>query len=316
MINNIIRSATRDSKKHKIRCLTFCRENEMFLDLLSKCNCEIYVVPKEGISNWKPSICKIPKNVFPLRHEGEITNIPYVDCVIINDRLQEWDIGKSISQSLHVPTVVIDHVSREGIQKLPIAGSVSVQAPLEIRNGDINVCLSEKIKESWGSQSHISVVIPPHVKDGTADKEKSSVVIDNNLPADILTIVESFVKEFEPVPRFPESDLNNLKSAKVYLNTWNSIDLKTLQAMSAGCITISARTLENISIIEHEKNGLLFSDMSQIPEMVRACLNGEYDQIQQESKKTVAQICCDEKSFVKKWNRVFSYISESFFVRN
>ena len=290
MINNVIRSATRDSKTDKIRCLTFCRENEMFLNLLSRCNCEIYVIPKEGVSNWKPDICKIPKNVFPLKSEEEIRSIPYVDCVIINDRLQEWEMGRAISQSLHVPTVMVDHVSKECLQKLPVAGGVSAQGALENRNGDINVSLSEKIKSSWGAQSHISVIIPPYVEGGTADEGRSLVLVDNNLPSEILQVVERFVGELGAVSRFPESDLNNLKKVKVYLNTWNNIDIKTIEAMSLGCITISPRTPESSRVIEHGKNGLLFSDISEIPDLIRSCLSGEQDSIQNEAKRSVLEI--------------------------
>ena len=76
----------------------------------------------------------MPENIFPLRHDSLVPRIPYVDCVIINDRLQEWDMGSSISQSLHVPLVVVDHVSRDCIQKLPINGSVQVGEPLELRH--------------------------------------------------------------------------------------------------------------------------------------------------------------------------------------
>ena len=317
MINNIIRSATRNSKRDKVRCLTFCRENEGFFNLLSNCNCEIYVVPRKGVSDWKPSICKIPENIFPLKDESLIATLPYVDCVIINDRLQEWDMGMSISQSLHIPTIVIDHVTRDCLQKLPLGSEVNVEAPLENRNGNINVSLSEKAKESWGASVHgVSVTIPPYLQGVVGDESKDLIVVDNNLPQQPMGMIEQFVSEFDAVPRFPQDNSKDLRKAKVYINTWNNIDIKTIEAMSFGSIAISPRTKETSKFIEHKKNGLLFSDLSEIPQMIRDCLSGKYENIPEEGIKSALEMSCDKESFIKKWNQVLSYISESFFLRN
>ena len=317
MINNVIRSATRDHLKTKMRCLTFCRENEKFISLLSKCNCEVYIVPKQGFSDWNPAIAGIPENIFPLRHESLISMIPYVDCVIVNDRLQEWDMGLAISQSLHVPMLVVDHVSRNCIQKLPLNGSVTVDEPLELRNGDLNVALSDEIRESWQSNAHgISITIPPYLQKQESQQKKNSIVVDNNLPAEVLSFIDNALKGIDVVSRFPESNLKNIKRAKIYINTWNNIDLKTLEAMQLGSIVISCAAEETKKVIKHEINGLLFSDMSEIPQLVNSCLQGKYDNIPEEAKQTALDLLSNEDSFVKKWNQVLSYISESFFVRN
>ena len=317
MINNVIRSATRDHQKTKIRCLTFCRDNEKFISLLSKCNCEVYIVPKQGFSDWKSAIGGMPENIFPLRHDSLVPRIPYVDCVIINDRLQEWDMGSSISQSLHVPLVVVDHVSRDCIQKLPINGSVQVGEPLELRHGDINISLSDEIRESWQSNAYgISITIPPYIQKKQSQKKKSLVVVDNNVPAEVLTAVDGVLKGIETVGRFPESDLENIKRAKVYINTWNNIDVKTLEAIQLGAITISPRSKETERVIRHEENGLLYSNIAEIPQLVNDCLEDRYNNIPEESKKILLEDLSSEDSFIKKWNQVLSYISESFFVRN
>ena len=61
---------------------------------------------------------------------------------------------------------------------------------------------------------------------------------------------------------------------------------------------------------------MFFSDMSEIPQLVNSCLQGKYDNIPEEAKQTALDLLSNEDSFVKKWNQVLSYISESFFVRN
>ena len=318
-ISNIIRSATR-TKNDTLKCLTFCRENERYLRLFSQCNCEIYIIPKEGHSGWKKTVSSLPDNTFVFNNEdGFVHSRPFFDCIIANDRLQEFDIALSISTSLHLPIITVDHVSRKTLQKLPAASTVTVTSPLEARVGDINICLSEDIKKSWNTNSQgISIAIPPYI-----DKEafeinghKEGVVVDNNVPEQIMGNLTAKLSEFNLTPRFPEQYLENKNKNKVYINTWNNIDIKTLEAMAAECITISPRTPETEDIIEHGKNGLLFSDISELPEMIRASESGSYDKILNKAIETVKEKSIDQESFVKKWNQVLAYISETFFLRN
>ena len=319
MINNVIRSAIR-TKKDTLRCLTFCRENERYLRLLSKCNCELYVLPKAGQSDWKTSVAEVPKNTFIFRDETvAMSSQPFFDCVISHDRLQEFDIAMSVSSSLHIPIITIDHVSSKVIQKLPAASQVSASSSLGERTGNINICLSEDIKKSWGKNSQgISIVIPPHLDIASFDKKepKEGVVIDNNVPAQIMDILMAHLSEFNPKLRFPETSFEHIEKAKVYINTWNNIDIKTLEAMSLGCITVSPRTPETETIIENKKNGLLFSDVSELPEMLKRCESGVYDGVGRKGSEVVKENSIDEESFVKKWNQVLAYISETFFLRN
>jgi len=319
MINNVIRSAIR-TKKDTLRCLTFCRENERYLRLLSKCNCELYVLPKAGQSDWKTSVSEIPKNTFIFKDEAvDINSRPFFDCVISNDRLQEFDIAMSASIALHIPIITIDHVSSRVIQKLPAASQVSASSPLGERTGNINICLSEDIKKSWDTNSQgISIVIPPHLDIANFDKKepREGVVIDNNVPEEIMGLLMGHLSEFNPKPRFPETSFENIEKAKVYINTWNNIDIKTLEAMSLGCITISPRTPETETIIENKKNGLLFSDVSELPEMLKRCESGAYDGVGHKGREAAKDNSIEEESFVKKWNQVLAYISETFFLRN
>lgn len=319
MMNNVIRSASR-TKKDTLKCLTFCRENERYLRLLSKCNCELYVVPKPTQSDWKTSVAETPENVFVFKDENVVFNSrPFFDCIISNDRLQEFDMATFLSNSLHLPIITIDHVSSRIIQKLPAASNVNVSAPLGKRIGNINVCLSEDIKSSWETNSYgISIAIPPCLNTEIFNKEKpkEGVVIDNNVPEEIMNVITSHLHNFTPTPRFPEISFDNTKNAKVYINTWNNIDIKTLEAMSLGCIVISPRTPETEVVIEDKKNGLLFSDVSELPEILNKCEEGVYDKISNNAIETAKENSIDEESFVKKWNQVLAYVSETFFLRN
>ena len=320
IMNNIVRSATR-TKNDTLRCLTFCRENERYLRLLAKCNCELYVIPKHEQSDWKTTVSEIPENVFIFKDENSLFNTrSFFDCVICNDRLQEFDMASSISKSLHIPLVTIDHVSQEITQKLPAASKVDVGGSLFERIGNINVCLSEDIKKSWNTNAYgISIEIPlclDHMNDVEEPSSQNDIVLDNNLPQALMNVIEGDLAEMGVIPRFPESSFENIKNAKIYINTWNNIDIKTLEAMSLGCITISPRTIETESIIKDKENGFLFSDFSELPKIIKECEKETSEKISQKSIETSKKICIDEKSFVKKWNQVFAYVSETFFSGN
>ena len=320
-MNNIVRSATRE-KEDTLKCLTFCRENERYFNLLSKCNCELYVIPKAEQSNWKPTVSEVPENVFVFRDENVAFGArSFFDCVISNDRLQEFDMATSISQSLHIPHITIDHVSKSIVQKLPAASQVNIGGPIEDRVGNINVSLSKDIKKSWNANAQgISIEIPlciDHVNNiDKKDPSQNDIVIDNNVPQELMNAIEDRLGQIKIIPRFPEKSFENIKNAKTYINTWNNIDIKTLEAMAFGCITISPRTPETESVIEDKKNGLLFSDFSELPKVLKKCKEGAYDKISQKSIETAKEMSIEEESFIKKWNQVFAYVSETFFLRN
>ena len=325
IMHNIVRSAMR-TKKDTLKCLAFCRENEKYLKLFSKCNCELYILPKPNQSDWKDSVvADVPNNIFICQGDkGIFTSQPFFDCVIANDRLQEFDMALKISQSLHIPLITVDHVSSQVAQKLPAGSSVNVTSPLEVRGGNINVCLSENIKKSWHSNANtkwhgISITIPPYVNiDNSFDgkKTKKGIVIDNNVAQPLMNILGNTLSRFAIAPRFPETSFDKIREAKVYINTWNNIDIKTLEAMAMGCITISHRTPDTELLIKDKQNGLLFSDISELPDILTKCEEGIYDQIPNNAIETVKEISIDEESFIKKWNQVLSYISETFFLEN
>lgn len=321
-INNVIRSVMR-TKEDTLKCLVFCRENEKYLKSLSKCNCELYVIPKPNQSDWKESVATASADIFVLKNDQTALGFrPFFDCIIANDRLQEFDLALSASRHLHIPIITVDHVSQNIIQKLPASSNVQAGISLENRVGNINVSMSEEIKKTWNSNSHgISIVIPPYIESHPSPDEeeillRTKIVIDNNVPQPIMNAIQSTLSKVDVSPRFPEHSVENIKDAQIYINTWNNIDTKTLEAMLMGCITISHRTPDTEMIIRDKENGLLFSDFSELSEIIKKCKEGAYNHIPKEAIKTAKESSVDEESFVKKWNQVLSYTSEAFFLRN
>tara|TARA_R110002110_G_scaffold113360_2_gene281530 strand:- start:586 stop:1548 length:963 start_codon:yes stop_codon:yes gene_type:complete len=318
VISNILRSVTR-TPESRFRCLSFCRENEKYLDLLSKCNCDIYIVRQDGLSDWKNSISPAPDNVFVLDADLHNCDVSYFDFVLCHGRLQEFDAANNISSSLHIPLITVDHVSKRIFQKIPLHTTVNPNNHLEGRVGKINVALSEDIKTSWTSATHgISITIPTFVgKESFETKEnRKDFLFDNNAPAQSIAPIQNVVSLFNCVPRFTPDKVEKPGDFKYYINTWNNIDNKTLEAMAASCICMSPKTPETEQVIKHGENGLLYENIADLKKVMTECKSGKWDSIGSNSKEYILQNHADEKAFIDKWKKVFSYASSSFFMGN
>ena len=318
VMSNILRSVTR-TPESRFRCISFCRENEKYISLLSKCNCDIYVVRQEGLSDWKNSISPAPDNVFVLNTDLHSCSVSYFDFVLCHGRLQEFDAANNISASLHIPLITIDHVSKRIFQKIPLHTSVNPSNYLEGRVGKVNVALSEDIKTSWTSATHgISITIPTFVGEDSFEtkEDRKGFLFDNNVPSQSISPMENIFSSFNCTPRFHQDKAEKPGDFKYYINTWNNIDNKTLEAMAASCICISPKTPETEQVITHGENGLLYSGMSDLNKIMTECKSGKWDSIGSNSKEYILNNHADEKTFIDKWKKVFSYASSSFFMGN
>ena len=314
---NIIRSATRGSKD-RLKCLSVCRENEKYLATLSDINCDIYILLADGLSGWKPTISKMPQNVFALSNAVEHSGLVGFDFIMCHGRLHEFDFVYSLSNALHLPLVTVDHVSENVKQKLPFSASAKVEIDHVLpRVGDINISNSNEIKDSWKTSTYgISITIPPYVSAKNIDNEKQhKVIIDNNLPANFTGQVEALSNEFDCAVRFGEGAEEDISKFKFYVNTWNNIDNKTLEAMACGCVTMSPRSPETEIVITDGENGLLFEDIDDLRRIIKECLEDKHQHISSNARQFILDNHSNKEEFDKKWNQVLSFISNSFFTR-
>jgi len=322
LVNNIVRSVTRKDGD-PLRCLTFCRENEKYLELLSKANCEIYVIVREGLSDWKSEMVPIPNNVFVLNQSIEETNISFFDCVIANDRLQEFDTMSDLSRQLHLPMITIDHASKQILQKLPFTNSVQTTDPLDRKTGIVSVSVDSDIGNSWKgvSPGGLSLNIPFYIdmqkyRGADTKAKKEGAIIDNNVADPIMKLFESSLNGVVLSPLFIPSEAPEsvLRHAKVYVSTWSGLNLKLLEAMSSECIVVVPRNIDTESVIQDNYNGYLFSTLAELRDIVPKCLKQKGDEIGKRARNTIKdKYLSDLDTFTDKWNHVFNYVSNSFF---
>ena len=314
--SNIINSAFR-KQGDRLKCLCVCRENEKYISSLSDLNCDIYIIAKDGVSGWKTTVSKLPNNIFVLTKDISQISSTEFDFIMCHDRLHEFDLAHAISQTLHIPLLTVDHVSSAIKQKLPMASKIEADTQQFLyRVGDINISTSKAIKDSWSSSTYgISIEIPPFVEQYSNTEKTKSFVIDNNIPSQYASQLEQIVSGSECELRFGDKNEIDISAFKFYINTWNNIDNKTLEAMSFGCITFSPRSEETERVIEHGVNGILYDNIEDLKQLMSEAATGKYDEIAKASIDYISSNYSNKVEYNKKWNQVLSFLSNSFFTR-
>lgn len=318
VMNNLIRSATRTDGQ-TLKCLSFCRENEKFLSLFEGVNCEIYVMEKEGLSSWKEGISALPSNVFLINGDINQFKDTYIDCVLINDKLQEFDLGIQLSNQLHAPIILIDHAGEEQIQKNPFGISPSVNPEVMSRSGNINITVGSSVQsKSAANPRAIRMTIEPYVDSELYSPEEKTnpVAIDNNTPSELFHSFMEFASKSGAVGLFNNEDKKSheiMNSSKVFIATWSGMDIKTIEAMSSGCIVIAPNSPDIRGIIKHGETGFLYKTIDELQDLLEESLSIESQDIGNAARQVVLDKYSDKGSFTNKWNQVFSYISKVVF---
>jgi hypothetical protein len=314
--SNIINSAFRN-QEDRLKCLCLCRENEKYISTLSGINCDIYIVAKDGVSGWKTTVSKFPDNIFALTKDISQLASNDFDFVMCHGRLHEFELAHSISQTLHIPLLTVDHVSSVIKQKLPMHSRIEADIQQFLyRVGDINISTSKEIKDSWSSSTYgISIEIPSYIEQHGSVEKTKSFVIDNNIPSQYAAQLEQILSGSECELRFTDKDELDISVFKFYINTWNNINNKTLEAMSLSCITFSPRTAETERVIEHGVNGILYDNIEDLKQLMLEATAGKYDEIAKASAQHILNNHSNREEYNKKWNQVLSFLSNSFFTR-
>ena len=319
-IKNLVRSVKR-KRDDKLKIITFCETEEKYNSLLAQTGHDFYLW-NEGIeSKWNELVENRPSNIYKLPNVSKNIYENYFDLVICHNRIEQYNISSALSESLHLPIVVIDHCGEKVLKPSPIFSNVTTPdiKLLYKRDFVVNVCTHPKLVKEWPHENKGSIVINTAVdteKFQPANVEKSfSIVLDNFIPAPVAQFL-SPLNKYSIISTDREDKTNLYNQGSVFINTWKNINIKLLEAMSCGTVPICIETPEITHVVKNKETGFIVKDIEEMVSLIDKIQNKEIN-IEQMSKNAREYIIKNHNIdlFINKWNQVFQLASNSFYSR-
>ena len=322
LIKNIIRSVKRQ-KGDKLRVITFCEGEEKYHHALAKTGHEFYLWNENIASNWNNLVEEKPSNVINLHNSSASIYSNYFDLVICHNRIEQYNVGSSVANALHIPLVIVDHCGEAIIKPSPIFANVSTEDITKLYEHEfvVNVCADSSIISQWPHPSKGSVIITPPVdtqKYRPLGLEKNfNLVLDNFIPEQVARFL-SPLNKYTIIPTDREEDKTHLyNQGNVFVNTWKQINIKLLEAMSCGIIPISLETPEIGQVIKNNETGFIAKDVEHMITIIEKIKNKEIPNLQEISQNARDYVVeyHNINTFISKWEQVFELVHTSFYSR-
>lgn len=247
------------------------------------------------------------------------------DFILCNDRFKSYNNALSLSAVYHIPILVVDHYTPEGIV------NAGAHTQLSTIDGADCYCIHEKIRGGWNIHNppiNYGVEIPPKEDLLNIEYKTDALIVGDYSPSEY-PILDAFLK----IPdvnlkiignnyplSFPAKDeqelLDEIKHTKVYIhlagNTGLSYNL--LKAMSYGKAVIGSNTPIISSVI---------SGCGIVGSSVEGIVGGLIELLSNDSKRTSignaarARIVNEYslKIFLNKWKKLLTQYMDEVYVR-
>ena len=319
-IKNIIRSVKR-KKDDKLKVITFCETEEKYNSLLAQTGHDFYLWGEGIDNNWNELVENKPSNIYKLPDVSKNIYENYFDLVVCHNRIEQYNIGEAISNSLHLPLIIIDHCGEKVLKASPIFSNVTTQdiKLLYQREFLLNVCTHNHLAKEWPHENKGSIVINTGIdteKYKPENIEKSfSIVLDNFIPEPVAQFLSSLNK-YHIISTDREDKTNLYNYGSVFINTWKNINVKLLEAMSCGTVPICIESPEITHVVKNKETGFIVKDVQEMISLIDRIQNQEVN-IEQIAKNAREYIVKNHHIdlFINKWNQVFQLASNSFYSR-
>ena len=149
-IRSIIRAATKDANSPYNVLMLLDPNNLDFISNLASTNNNFYFLGKVNDAKWNnPDIPK-PENCFVLDCDDIPSHIDF-DLVLCSNK-GFFQFLKSLCDFWHLPLVVLEQETIQDEYKITNQHEWSV---LRTFQGDVNVFLSQEIRDSWGQMGYV-----------------------------------------------------------------------------------------------------------------------------------------------------------------
>lgn len=325
IVSSLTRAATRGSSPLNI--LT-CPTHESWESNLARTGHQFYAFRHQSVKDWNYAYRSLPNNYTLLNPDKGFAQLPPdidFDLVFVQNRFGQFQLLKSIADTLQVPLVTIEHT-----QPHPDWPEHYIHQIRQMR-GDVNVFISEYSRKLWGWGEDEAIVIHHGIDtecfspDEATPRERHCLSVVNDwVNRDVFCGFYFWAEATKDLPvavlgatpglSQPASSLKDLADAyrqsQIFVNTSLASPIPTalLEAMASGCCCVSTATAMIPEIIQHGQNGMLATTPSEMREVLVSLLDNpeECRRLGEAARQTIIDRFHLNR-FVDDWNKVFEY---------
>lgn len=303
---------------NKLNVLTF-PTHESYQSCLSKTGHEFYLLLGEGIKTWDNTYRPLPDNHHIIK---TLPNNITFDLVLSQNKFGQFPVAHKIANQLQIPLISLEHT-------LPVPtwpkGHIK---QLKQQRGNVNVFISNYSRGKWGWAEEEAVVITHGIDTELfTNKQLSRIsqilsVVNDFRNRDIFCGFNFYQQATNGLPTFPvgatpgfsEPAKNTDELVKFYneslifVNTSlvSPVPTSLLEAMACGCCVVSTDTCMIPEVIEHNVNGYMCKNVSEMRFYLEKMLKNP--ELAMELGQKARQTIVDRFSvndFVNNWNKLF-----------
>ena len=257
----------RNAKHDKLNILLFTTD-PLFECELAKTDHNFYAWTEQYGNKW-PDWLPMPANYHILTERPSIG----IDCILCQDRGDQYILASKLSHILHVPKIVYTNIYT----------AHNTDPSIRHRTGDLDVFASEQMKEDWKGFGWMVTRYADIIQENITESIKPYCLPSSKLYSQLGGEGNVFVHVEGP-----------------------AVNQATLNAMGRGHIVIVPNSLENGELIKSGKNGFLVQDLSQIQPLLQTLSSqpNMVSEIREAALKTIEQLSFGD--FITSWNDIFS----------
>jgi len=290
-----------DSGQTTKKVAIFCSTNQEYVAPISECDIKSYIMRHD---QWPLSVEQFSSNMRIVQTKDAVDSS--IDCVICVGMADNYDHAVAYAKKNCVPLVLVRETSDKTYAIYPYSTNVNRREHI---SPDVLVDIIES-GESELDDDNMVVTIPP-VKSKLQVLTKRAyekITINTNIPKEVFTHYRSMLAGLNVQPH----DRKSPSSSDIYIETWVGDIIMPLRCMSAGSIVMLPDSQEARRIVEHEKNGFIYTDFQDMRANMIKILQGKGEgtlqEVSENARESAPQFFCSEQEFVSRWETIINLL--------
>lgn len=306
------------TKSDRYNILTF-NTHERYQTQLAKTGHDFYAFNFDGGKEWYNGHAPMPSNYYQLPKNSLYSGVVF-DLIMVNSKFGQFQTAAQINKQLQLPILTLEHT-------LPIPSWPQQHLNMfKSMRGDVDVFITKYSQYAWGMDGDIVYhSIDTELFKPGSEEPKAKVLtvahdfvnrdyalnyhgwdrITKSLPRIVVGDTEGLSKQSQSV----EELVQKYQDSLVYINpsVLSPVPTSMLEAMACGCAVVSTATCDIPNIIEHNVNGLLSNDESELRGFIIELLRNpdRAKKLGLAARETIKEKFSEER-FVNEWNTLFN----------